>query len=77
MTQTGAGGAIHSFSEEEKQGYVEYINTTLSGDETLAAILPINPASLDLFSAVAQGVLLWYVDCLLACVVYWALTFIK
>ncbi|KAL6069139.1 phospholipid scramblase 1 [Balamuthia mandrillaris] len=58
ITKLEAGGAIHSFSEEEKQGYVDYINTSLQGDEGLAHVVPIDPHTMDIFKAVGDGVLL-------------------
>lgn len=54
-----AGGAIHSFSDEERQGYVEFINSTLQADADLQSTLPINPRTNDIFAAVSNGVILW------------------
>jgi len=58
VTQKGTGDTIHTFSEEEKAGYVDYINSTLAGEECLANILPVNPFSSDIFSVISNGVLL-------------------
>jgi septal ring factor EnvC (AmiA/AmiB activator) len=57
-TREGMAGAIHSFSEEEKSGYVDHINSNLRNDPDLQGVVPINPSNLDLFSAVSRGVLL-------------------
>lgn len=58
MREQGMGGAIHSFSEDETSGYVDYINSSLRSDPDLQDIVPINPLNLELFSAVSKGVLL-------------------
>ena len=47
----------HSFSEEEKAAFTEHINYCLAGEPALP-YLPLNPNSLDLFSAVRDGILL-------------------
>jgi len=51
-------GAIHSFSEEEREGYVEFINSTLKDDPDLQSILPINPRTQDIFATVSNGLIL-------------------
>jgi plastin-1 len=50
--------SVHSFAEEEKAAFSVYLSRALAGDADLAAHLPIDPASLELFSKVADGVLL-------------------
>jgi plastin-1 len=55
---TGAGGASHTFSEEEKQAFSEHINFCLSPDPLLARHLPLNPDSMDLFEKCNDGLLL-------------------
>jgi hypothetical protein len=57
--EVSAGGAIHSFSDEERQGYVEFINSTLKDDPDLQTTLPINPRNQDIFTAVSKGIVLW------------------
>jgi len=56
------GGATdsstHSFSEEEKMGFVDYINGTLKNDPHLKHILPIDPNTMAIFDAVKDGKLL-------------------
>lgn len=50
--------ASHSFSDEEKEGFCEYINGSLSADPDLKGVLPINATSMDLFNACKDGILL-------------------
>eukprot|EP00937_MAST-01D_sp_MAST-1D-sp2_P003280 g3280.t1 len=47
----------HSFSDDEKQAFTEHINQCLAGDPDLP-MLPLDPASMGLFSAMSSGVLL-------------------
>ncbi len=54
----GAGGAQHTFSEEEKIAFSTHINQCLGSDTVLARHLPINAASMDLFSKCADGLIL-------------------
>lgn len=49
--------AVHSFTEDEVNAYVEHINFFLADDEDLKERLPINPSS-KLFESVGDGVLL-------------------
>lgn len=51
--------AMHAFSDEEKESFVEHINGALQGDKDLAHILPIKVSGMDLFKAVSDGILLW------------------
>jgi len=48
----------HSFSEEEKAAFSEHINMSLENDADLKHVLPIDPDSMDLFSAVSDGLIL-------------------
>eukprot|EP00003_Mantamonas_plastica_P016617 TRINITY_DN2772_c0_g2_i1.p2 TRINITY_DN2772_c0_g2~~TRINITY_DN2772_c0_g2_i1.p2 ORF type:complete len:638 (-),score=261.76 TRINITY_DN2772_c0_g2_i1:38-1951(-) len=48
----------HSFAEEEKEAFVEYINDALGSDEDLAGRFPIDPESMDIFDACKDGILL-------------------
>jgi plastin-1 len=56
------GGAIstshHSFSEEEKAAFSEHINMSHENDPALKHVLPIDVDSMDLFSAVSDGLIL-------------------
>ena len=53
----GASGGKHSFSEDEKQAFTEHLNNCLAGDPDLP-MLPLDPASMGLFSAMSTGILL-------------------
>lgn len=57
ITTQGAGGAQHTYTEEEKEAFAEHINNTLKGDKDLP-MLPCNPKDESLFTAVRNGVLL-------------------
>ncbi len=52
--------ASHSFSDEEKESFVEHINQTLGKKPELKGRLPINPSDNSLFAACSDGVILWY-----------------
>ena len=54
----GVAGGIHSFSDEEKQAFSEHINNCLSNDPLIGNRLPLDPSSMALFDAVADGLLL-------------------
>lgn len=41
----GAGGAMHSISDEEREAFAEHINNVLSGDTFLKGRLPMDPQS--------------------------------
>ena len=44
----------HSYTEEEKVGFVDYINSRLAHDADVADLVPIDPSNLDIIPAV-QG----------------------
>lgn len=46
-------------SEEEKVAFVNWINKALEKDQDCKHVLPMNPVSDDLFSAVGDGIVLW------------------
>jgi hypothetical protein len=54
-----SASAQHSFSDEEKQSFVEHINAVLSKDPDVKHLIPINPTNMDIFKAVGDGILLW------------------
>mmetsp|Transcript_15071 Transcript_15071/g.25123 ORF Transcript_15071/g.25123 Transcript_15071/m.25123 type:complete len:586 (-) Transcript_15071:608-2365(-) len=54
----GAGGASHSFSDEEKEAFSEHINTCLGEDPILARHLPLDVTSMDLFEKSSDGLIL-------------------
>jgi plastin-1 len=50
--------AKHSYTTDERRSFAEHINRTLKEDQDLRTILPLNPESDALFTAVGDGVLL-------------------
>ncbi|KNC56427.1 fimbrin [Thecamonas trahens ATCC 50062] len=56
--QGATDSSAHSFSEEEKTSFSDYINMALAHDSDLAHLLPIDAASMDLFEVVKDGILL-------------------
>ena len=54
--------SAHTVSEEEKAGFVDYINTLLREDAELQEqhLMPLEPNSDQIFSAVESGLLLAY-----------------
>lgn len=54
---TGAGGAQHTFSEEEKVAFSTHINNCLAGDELMARHLPLDVENDDLFTKGTDGIM--------------------
>ena len=54
-----AEGTTHSFTEEEKYAFVDWINYLLVDDVDLKEILPMNEEDNSLFEGVENGILLW------------------
>ncbi|HLD77554.1 MAG TPA: hypothetical protein VJB16_00860, partial [archaeon] len=54
----GGGDTLHSFSDEEKKGYVDYVNSILGDDPVLASVMPLNDEDDSLFKATASTLLL-------------------
>lgn len=52
------GGGYANFSDDEKIAFSEHINNCLEGDPHLNALLPLDPNSMDLFSASSDGILM-------------------
>jgi hypothetical protein len=48
---------VHSYSEEETEAFVEFINDNLSNDAQIGNRLPLDKHGL--FEAVKDGVMLW------------------
>jgi len=48
----------HSFSDEEKEAFVEHINIVLKDDPHVGDRLPLNPVGMDLFKVCDDGILL-------------------
>ena len=53
-------GTTHSFSEEEKLAFVDWINYQLEEDADLKKHLPVAEEGDALFQAVHDGLILWY-----------------
>uniref|UniRef100_A0A8C1WYU7 Lymphocyte cytosolic protein 1 (L-plastin) n=1 Tax=Cyprinus carpio TaxID=7962 RepID=A0A8C1WYU7_CYPCA len=53
-------GTQHSYSEEEKVAFVNWVNKALEKDPDCQHVLPMDPSSNDLFTAVGDGIVLWY-----------------
>ena len=54
-----SSGTTHSFSEEEKLAFVDWINYQLEEDADLKNHLPVPEEGDALFSAVHDGLILW------------------
>lgn len=54
----GSSGSSHSYSDEEKQAFAEFINNSLSDDVDLKSLLPISTDGEALFTACKDGILL-------------------
>uniref|UniRef100_A0A672KU25 Plastin-3 n=1 Tax=Sinocyclocheilus grahami TaxID=75366 RepID=A0A672KU25_SINGR len=57
-SELSSAGTQHSFSEEERFAFVNWINTALEQDPDCKHVLPMNPNKDDLFKAVGDGVVL-------------------
>jgi hypothetical protein len=59
VTIVGAqANALHSYLEEEKTAFVEFINQQLSDDPDLKGVVPVDSASDDIFKVVHDGILM-------------------
>lgn len=54
----GADAVVHSFSDEEKVAFADYINNALKKDPDVGSRLPINTQDMSLFSSVHDGLIL-------------------
>lgn len=59
-SQASSEGTTHSFTEEEKFAFVDWINYLLVNDPDLKNKLPMNLEDDSLFTSVEDGILLWY-----------------
>ena len=61
LSEASAEGTQHSFSEEEKIAFVDWINYQLEKDQDLItrALLPVKEDGDGLFTAVHDGLILW------------------
>jgi plastin-1 len=58
IKMSGAAGATHTFSEEEKEAFSEHINTCLSEDPMLKRHLPLDSSTMDLFDKSGDGLIM-------------------
>ena len=59
LSEASAEGTTHSFSEEEKIAFVDWINYQLEDDADVQKHLPISEDGDGLFRAVHDGLVLW------------------
>lgn len=57
-SELSSEGTQHSYSEEEKYAFVNWINKALENDPDCKHVVPMNPNTNDLFRAVADGIVL-------------------
>ena len=48
-----------NYAEEEKYAFVNWINKALENDPDCRHVIPMDPNTNDLFSAVGDGIVLW------------------
>ncbi|XP_010784529.1 plastin-1-like, partial [Notothenia coriiceps] len=58
MSRKSSEGTQHSYSDEEKVAFVNWINKALSKDPDCQHLLPMNPDDESLFASVRDGILL-------------------
>tara|TARA_B110000305_G_scaffold236171_1_gene297067 strand:- start:189 stop:590 length:402 start_codon:yes stop_codon:yes gene_type:complete len=54
----GAGGSLHAFSEDERAAFTQHLNNCMKSDPDLAARLPMDKDSMDLFENCKDGLML-------------------
>ncbi|XP_056151826.1 plastin-1 [Lampris incognitus] len=57
-SEISSEGTQHSYSDEEKVAFVNWINKALANDPDCRHLLPMNPANDSLFTSVRDGILL-------------------
>uniref|UniRef100_A0A8C7WXX3 Plastin-3 n=1 Tax=Oryzias sinensis TaxID=183150 RepID=A0A8C7WXX3_9TELE len=57
-SELSSAGTQHSFSEEERFAFVNWINTALEKDPDCQHVLPMNPNTDSLFTSVGDGIVL-------------------
>ncbi|CAI9556521.1 unnamed protein product [Staurois parvus] len=57
-SELSSEGTQHSYSEEEKYAFVNWINKALENDPDCKHVLPMNPNTNDLFRALGDGIVL-------------------
>lgn len=51
--------SLYTFAEEERFAFVNWINTALEKDPDCKHVLPMDPNTDSLFTAVGDGIVLW------------------
>jgi len=54
----GSGNSTHTYTHEEKEAFVDYINGQLQGDGDLSGVVPLNIHDESIFEACKDGILL-------------------
>ncbi|KAM4046876.1 plastin-2 [Anomaloglossus baeobatrachus] len=57
-SEQSSAGTQHSYSEEEKYAFVNWVNKALEKDPDCKHVIPMNPDTDDLFKAVGDGIVL-------------------
>ncbi|OCT95586.1 plastin-2 [Xenopus laevis] len=57
-SEQSSAGTQHSYSEEEKYAFVNWVNKALEKDQDCKHVIPMNPDTDDLFKAVGDGIVL-------------------
>ncbi|XP_069614372.1 plastin-2 [Ranitomeya imitator] len=57
-SEQSSAGTQHSYAEEEKYAFVNWINKALEKDSDCKHVIPMNPDTDDLFKAVGDGIVL-------------------
>uniref|UniRef100_A0A8C8EJX7 Plastin-2 n=1 Tax=Oncorhynchus tshawytscha TaxID=74940 RepID=A0A8C8EJX7_ONCTS len=57
-SEQSSSGTQHSYSEEEKVAFVNWVNKALEKDPDCKHVLPMDPTTNDLFTAVGDGIVL-------------------
>uniref|UniRef100_A0A8C4RY67 Lymphocyte cytosolic protein 1 (L-plastin) n=1 Tax=Erpetoichthys calabaricus TaxID=27687 RepID=A0A8C4RY67_ERPCA len=58
MSEQSSAGTQHSYSDEERYAFVNWINQSLDKDPDCKHLVPMDPSNDDLFNAVGDGILL-------------------
>ena len=59
LSEASAEGTQHSYAEEEKLAFVDWINYQLEKDTDLSAQLPIEEEGEALFAGMNNGIVMW------------------
>ena len=59
LSEASADGTHHSYAEEEKLAFVDWINYQLEKDTDLSTQLPIEEDGEALFAAMHDGLVMW------------------